>query len=69
MGELPAAWVEATLRAHLEGDASHYASAEAAHALGKTRAASAFDALVNVPIENCNGALVGMIRPAPTLAF
>lgn len=31
--------------------------------------AAQLDALVKVPIENCNGALVGMIRPAPTLAF
>ena len=31
--------------------------------------AARLDALVSIPIENCNGALVGMVRPAPTLAF
>ena len=31
--------------------------------------AAQLDALVTVPIENCNGAIVGLIRPAAPLAF
>lgn len=31
--------------------------------------AARLDALVNVPIENCNGAVVGMIRPTSPLSF
>lgn len=31
--------------------------------------AARLDSLVAVPIENCNGGVVGMVRPAPTLAF
>ena len=31
--------------------------------------AAQLDALITVPIENCNGAPVGLIRPAPTLSF
>lgn len=31
--------------------------------------AARLDALVTVPIENCKGAVVGMVRPAPALSF
>ena len=31
--------------------------------------AAQLDALVTVPIENCNGAIVGLVRPAAPLAF
>ena len=31
--------------------------------------AAHLDTIVTVPIENCNGAPVGLVRPSPTITF